>query len=48
MKHIYAIDSKETVSLAGQKYYLRIRTANADNPVVLFCTAVAVRQTDLL
>lgn len=36
MKHSYAIDSKETVSYDGQQYFLRIRTANADAPVVLF------------
>lgn len=36
MKRIYAIDSKENISYAGQKYPLRIRTVDEDNPVVLF------------
>lgn len=36
MKQKYALDSTETVEFNGQKYFLRIRTANIVNPVVLF------------
>lgn len=33
---MYAIDTSEKVSYNGNDYFLRIRTENADNPVVLF------------
>lgn len=32
----YQIDCSETINVDGNKYYIRIRTCNADNPVVLF------------
>lgn len=33
---LYALDKSEIVSINSTKYYLRIRTCNTDNPVVLF------------
>lgn len=33
---LYALDKSEIVSINSAKYYLRIRTCNTDNPVVLF------------
>lgn len=33
---LYALDKSEIVSINSTKYYLRIRTCNPDNPVVLF------------
>ncbi|MDE6722629.1 MAG: alpha/beta hydrolase, partial [Eubacterium sp.] len=33
---IYAIDSSEKITFNNNNYYLRIRTKNAENPVVLF------------
>lgn len=32
----FAIDSRETIDFRGNKYFLRIRTCNTDNPIVLF------------
>ncbi len=32
----YVIDSRDIITVKGTKYYLRIRTCNASNPVVLF------------
>ncbi len=36
MKQKYAVDSKETIEFNEQNYYLRILSANVNNPVVLF------------
>lgn len=32
----FAIDNRETIDFRGNKYFLRIRTCNTDNPIVLF------------